>query len=73
MFACSLRPLPGVRPSKALSSFTALSVGFGLSPIPPKPLRGLGDKAGDPLGSQEHAQFTAHSGKFILGAPPPRR
>ncbi len=40
---------------------------------PPKPLRGLGDEAGDPLGSQEHAQFTAHSGKFVLGAPPPRR
>ncbi len=46
---------------------------FGLSPIPLKPLRGLGDEAGDPLGSQEHAQFTAHSGKFVLGAPPTRR
>ena len=72
MFACSLRPLPGVRPSKALSSFTALSVGFGLSPIP-RAAKPLGDEARDPLGSQEHAQFTAHSGKFVLGAPPTRR
>ncbi len=56
---------PRVQPNSQPKSF-----GFGLSPIPPKPLRGLGDEAGDPLGSQEHAQFTAHSGKFVLGAPP---
>ena len=64
--------LPGVRPSKALSSFIALSVRFGLSPIPPKPLRGLGDEAGDPLGSQEQQHIHRPILRNSSSARPPR-
>ena len=45
------------------------SIGFGLSPIPPKPLRGLGDKAGDPLGRKS----TTHSSSAPPHAPLMRR
>ncbi len=64
--------LPGVRPSKALSSFTALSVRFGLSPIPPKPLRGSGDEDGDPLGSQEQQHIHRPILRNSSSARPPR-